>query len=413
MPPDLKAFTRYQKFVVALLAFLQFTIILDFVIISPLGAILMPSLNITPAQFGWVVSAYAFSAGASGFFAAAFADKFDRKKLLIFFYTGFILGTLVCGLAPDYELLLAARIFTGIFGGVIGSIVFAIMTDLFAYNQRGRVMGVLQTAFGASQILGIPVGLYLSSIFGWHAPFLMIVGIGLVVGVLIVVYLKPVDEHLKLGTETSAFKHLISTLKVPRYLLAFANTALLTTGAFMLMPFGSDFTVNNLGIAFDKLPIIYLTTGIAAVLMGPLIGRSADRFGKFHVFLFGALVTIPMVVVYTNMGTSPIHWVILVNIIFFVGIFSRTIPSQALISAIPSPDKRGSFMAVNSSLQQMAGGISSALAGLIVVKNTSGKLEHFDTLGYILVGTVLCTVVMVYYLRQIVEGKSSLAKNEI
>lgn len=405
MSPDLKAFTPYQKFVVGILAFLQFTIVLDFVIISPLGAILMPALKITPAQFGWVVSAYAFSAGAAGFLAAAFADKFDRKKLLLFFYAGFILGTLVCGLAPDYPLLLAARIFTGLFGGVIGSIVFAITTDLFPYEQRGRVMGVLQTAFGASQILGIPAGLYFSSLWGWHAPFIMIVILGLLAGFLILFYLKPVDGHLKLKSESNPLRHLLATIRIPRYLLAFANTALLTTGAFMLMPFGSAFTVNNMGIPFGKLPIIYLTTGLGAVLMGPFIGRAADKFGKFPVFVFGALVTIPMVIYYTNMGVTPLPLVILVNLIFFVGIFSRTIPSQALISAIPSPDKRGSFMAVNSSLQQVAGGLSSVVAGLIVVEGAGGKLEHFDTLGYILVGTVLATILTMHYLRRIVEGQ--------
>ena len=91
-------FTRYQKFVVAVLAFLQFTIILDFMIISPLGALLLKELHITTRQFGFVVSAYAFSAGASGLLAAGFADKFDRKRMLLFFYAGFLLGTLLCGL---------------------------------------------------------------------------------------------------------------------------------------------------------------------------------------------------------------------------------------------------------------------------------------------------------------------------
>ena len=136
-------FTRYQKIVLAILVFLQFTIILDFMILSPLGAILMPALNVSTTQFGMVVSAYAVSAALSGFLTAGFADKFDRKKLLLFFYGGFVLGTLLCGLAPNFEFLLGARIVTGLFGGVIGSIVMAILTDVFALQQRGRVMGFL------------------------------------------------------------------------------------------------------------------------------------------------------------------------------------------------------------------------------------------------------------------------------
>jgi len=400
---EIKKFTLYQKFVIAMLAFLQFTIILDFMIISPLGAVLMPALKISPAQFGLVVSAYAFSAGASGLLAAGFADRFDRKKMLLFFYVGFLLGTLVCGMAPDYPLLLAARIVTGIFGGVIGSIVMAISADLFAYEQRGRVMGILQTAFGASQILGIPAGLYFSSVWGWHAPFLMIVAIGALVGLLIFYNLRPVTEHLKIKSEKSPFAHLLATVKVPRFLLAFANTALLTTGAYMMMPFGTTFAVNNLEIPFTSLPILYLVTGLMSMLIGPLIGRSTDRFGKFPVFAFGACFTIPMVLIYTHMGPSPLWLLIIVQTLFFIGIFSRTIPSQALTSALPTPDRRGSFMAVNSSLQQVSGGLSSLVAGLIVVEGPGGKLEHFDTLGYILAVIVFTTIFLTYQIKLIVE----------
>ena len=125
------AFSTYQKCVVALLAFLQFTIILDFMIMSPLGATVMFALKVTPSQFGAVVSAYAFSAGISGILAAGFADRFDRKKLLLFFYSGFVLGTLLCGVAPSFHFLMFARMITGLFGGVIGSVVFAITADLF------------------------------------------------------------------------------------------------------------------------------------------------------------------------------------------------------------------------------------------------------------------------------------------
>jgi predicted MFS family arabinose efflux permease len=197
MAPRLK-FSGYQMFVVALLAFLQFSIVLDFMIISPLGAIIMPDLNIGPQRFGEIVSAYAFSAGVSGLLAAGFADRFDRKRFLLFFYTGFIAGTALCALAPNYPLLLAARIVTGLFGGVIASIVLAITTDLFALQMRGRVMGVVQTAFSASQVLGIPAGLYIANLWNWHAAFLMIALITIPVGLIIAFYMKPVAGHLAL-----------------------------------------------------------------------------------------------------------------------------------------------------------------------------------------------------------------------
>jgi predicted MFS family arabinose efflux permease len=171
LPPRERIFTRYQVFIIAILSILQFTVILDFMVLSPLGAMLLPTLHITTAQFGLVVSAYAFSAGASGILAAGFADNYDRKQLLVFFYAGFLVGTVFCALAPTYEFLLVARIVTGVFGGVIGSVGFAIISDLFRFEVRGRVMGFVQMSFAASQILGLPIGLLLANKFGWHSPF--------------------------------------------------------------------------------------------------------------------------------------------------------------------------------------------------------------------------------------------------
>jgi predicted MFS family arabinose efflux permease len=392
-------FTSYQKFLVAALAFLQFTIVLDFMILSPLGAILMPALNISNAQFGIVVSAYALSAGASGLFASGFADRYDRKKLLMFFYVGFLGGTLFCGLATSYPYLLAARIVTGIFGGVIGSIVLSIVTDLFPYEMRGRVMGVVQTAFAASQILGIPVGLYFSNIWGWHFPFLMIVAIGIIVGIVIALKLQPINSHLSLKTESTPLKHFAVTISNPRYLLAFLFMALLSMGGFMIMPFGSKFTVGNMGIPVGDLPMIYWVTGLCTIVTGPLIGRASDRIGKFKTFLFGTIVTILMVALYTNLGVTPLWLAIVVNSSLFVGIFSRMIPAQAFLSTVPDPHTRGSFMAISSSLQQISGGVAAMIAGLIIQDTTDGKIEHFDTLGYILIITCIVNAFIMYKLH--------------
>src|SRR5215831_12001131 len=233
MPPDQKSangFTPYQKFVVLSLAFLQFAVILDFMIVAPLGALVMPALQITPRDFGLVVSAYAFSAGASGLLVAGFADRYDRKKLLLFFYTGFVLGTLWCGLANSFPSLLAARIVTGVFGGVIGATIMAIITDLFQPSQRGRVMGIIQTSFAASQILGLPAGIYLSNHWNWHAPFLVMVAFGIVGGLVVAWKLQPVVAHLKERQEHSPWMHLYHTVLEPRHWSAFLTMMLLATG---------------------------------------------------------------------------------------------------------------------------------------------------------------------------------------
>jgi predicted MFS family arabinose efflux permease len=400
-------FTGYQKFVVAVLSFLQFTIILDFMIMSPLGAMMMPALNMTPGQFGMVVSAYAFSAGGSGLLAAGFADRFDRKKLLMFFYVGFMAGTICCALAPSFEFMMGARIVTGLFGGVIGSIVFAIITDLFPLEKRGRVMGFIQTSFAASQIMGIPAGLYISNLWGWHAPFVMIVAVSAVVGVFIVIYLRPIDGHLKLQIDRNPFHHLYITLTTPKYLLAFGTTALLSIGGYLLMPFGSNFTVHNMKIDIERLPLIYLVTGFAAIFIGPLVGKASDALGKYRVFVAGSLLSMMTVLYYTTMGPSPLYLVMTVNVVMFVAIFSRMIPSQTLMSAIPEAANRGSFMSISSSLQQIAGGIASVVAGAIVVQGKDGVLEHFDTLGYIMVGTASLSIFMMFFINRMVARRTN------
>jgi predicted MFS family arabinose efflux permease len=396
-------FTSYQIFMIAILAILQFTVILDFMVLSPLGAVLMEQLQIVPSQFGLVVSAYAFSAGASGLMAAGFADTFDRKRLLLFFYTGFIVGTLLCGLAGDYHSLLIARVITGLFGGVISSISYAIIADLFALEVRGRVMGFVQMAFAASQVLGIPIGLLLAEHFGWHSSFLMIVGISLIVGVLIVVYMKPITAHLHTRPEANAFSHLIHTLSQPRYLLAFATTTLLATGGFMLMPFGSAFAIYNLGVRMPELPLVYGVTGVFSIVFGPLIGRYSDRIGKYRTFCIGSVITILMVAVYNNLGLTPLWIVIALNVVIFVGVSSRMIPASALMTAIPRLQDRGAFMSINSSVQQISGGIGSAIAGLIVIQNGSSAIERYDTLGYIVIAAMIIAMVMMYFVNRMVK----------
>ena len=398
------AFSGYQKFVVAVLAFLQFTIVLDFMVLSPLGALVIPTLKITTAQFGLIVSAYAFSAGLSGFLTAGFADRFDRKKLLLFFYCGFLVGTLLCGLASDYHLLLLARMVTGVFAGVVGSISFAIVTDLFPLEMRGRVMGVIQTSFAASSVLGIPLALLLSTRWGWNAPFFMIVAVCAVVGGMIFIYMRPVAEHLKHHPDRSPLHHLIHTVSNRVYLQGFATTGLLTVGGFMLMPFMSVFIVHNIGLPVGQLPLLYLLTGAFSIVSGPLIGRASDALGKFKVFAFGCAVTIVMVVIYTHLHFNPL-WVLVVTVVLLqVGIFSRMISASALMSALPKPADRGSYMSISSSLQQVSGGISSMVAGLIVVQTPEGSLLHFDTLGYVLVCTTLLSLALMYLIDRRIKG---------
>lgn len=399
------SFSRYEIFVIAILTILQFSLILDFMVLSPLGPILRPALNISPAQFGAVVAAYAISAGLSGLLAAGFADRYDRKKLLLFFYTGFIIGTLFCGLAPTYNLLLAARIFTGIFGGVIGSITFAIVTDLFRMEMRGRVMGFIQMAFASSQVLGLPIGLYFANKWGWHSPFIMIVIVSVFVAIVIAIHLKPIDAHLKVKSDKSPFAHLFGTLSNVTYLKTFAATTLLATGGFMMMPFGADFGVHNLKLTLDDLPLLYMVTGVFSMVLGPLIGKLSDSWGKYRTFFVGSILMILIVVIYCNLGPTPLWLVMILNVVMFSGVSARMISSGALVSGVPDQLDRGAFMSLNASAQQISGGIASYIAGMIVVQSTTGELLHYDILGYVVAVSIVITIALMWFVDRYVAAK--------
>jgi predicted MFS family arabinose efflux permease len=396
--------SNYQKLVMVILAITQFTVILDFMVMSPLGDILMKSMSINPKQFGIAVSAYAFSAGASGLLAAGFADNYDRKKILIFFYVGFIVGTFFCGIAQTYETLVAARIFTGIFGGVILSICNAIITDIYSLGLRGRVMGIIQMGFAASQVLGIPISLFLANKYNWHSPFLMIVALSIVILIVILLRMKPVDAHLSIKTDRNVFAHLKHVLIFKNYRIAFLATAFLSMVGYLMMPFGSAFAVNNLGIPQLKMPIVFLCTGISSLIVMPIVGRLCDKYNKANIFAIGSIWALIIILIYVNRGITPLWAVISLNVLMFMGIMSRMIPANILTSAIPKPEDRGAFMSVNSSLQQIAGGLATMLAGLIIVqKDKNSPLENYPLLGYLGVFIMLLCIWLIYRVAKLVK----------
>lgn len=396
--------TAYQKTVVALLSFVQFTVVLDFMILSPLGPIVMPALHIGPGQFGLVVSAYAFSASVAGLLAAGFADKFDRKRLLLTFYFGFLAGTFLCGIAPSFHLLLAARVVTGLFAGVISSTSYAIVADLFPPSARGRAMGSIQSSFAASQVMGIPVALYLANHFGWNGPFLMIAGVGALMGIVIATQLEPIREHLAAQHDSHPMVHLWRTATNRRYLVGFAATMLVATGGFMLHPFASNFAVHNLGVPLDRLPAMYMAAGVVGMFVGPVMGRVADSFGKFRLLVVSSLAGMVTVWWWTGLGAIPLWFAIASNCLLFAIINTRQVATMAIIAGVPSPRDRGAYMAVSSSLQQFAGGISATVAGLLVVQSPSGRIENFQVLGWVVVAAMALTLAQMANVNRMVES---------
>ncbi len=399
--------SKYQWLVVAILALTQFTVVLDFMVMSPLGDLLMKDLQVKPYQFGIVVSSYALAAGMSGFLTAGFADRFDRKRLLVFFYSGFIIGTLFCGLAQSYEQLVLARIFTGIFGGVMSSIAMAIVADLFSLQQRGRVMGFMQMGFGLSQILGIPISLYIAAHSDWQMPFYMIVVLSLIMLTAILIAMKPVRDHLGQKTAHSAFKHLLTTIQNRNYRIGFMATAFMSLGGYFMMPWGSAFAVNNVGISQKELPLLFMIVGISTFMIMPLIGLLADKINKFQLFMWASITMIFAVVVYVHLGQTTLLILIIVNIFMMGGIMARMVPSQALTSSVPEAHDRGAFMSINASLQQIAGGIAAIIGGKIVWQHSpSSPLMNFDLLGYVVISVIIINIYLTRRVYLYVDRKN-------
>jgi predicted MFS family arabinose efflux permease len=270
-------------------------------------------------------------------------------------------------------------------------------------------MGFVQMAFAGSQILGVPIGILLANAWGWHSTFFMVAGLATVIGVVIVMRVKPLTGHLTLQRDKTPVQHLWHTIQKRDYRIGFLATAMLSMGGFMIMPFTSAFLVNNVLIAQERLPVIFFFTGIASMIIMPLIGRLSDRFDKFKIFTIGSFIACVMIVIYTNLTPVPIWIVILINVILFMGIMSRMVPSQALSSAVPEPYDRGAYMSINSSLQQMAGGFAAMFAGFIVIQRTkTSPLEHFNWLGYVMVGIILLCLYLVYRMSVMVRKKIAL-----
>lgn len=387
-----------SSIILLLLAAINFTHILDFMIMMPLGNYLMPYFKIHPAQFTYLVAAYTISAGISGFLAAFFVDNFDRKKVLLFGYIGFLLGTLACGLAPTYPFLLAARLLAGTFGGLIGAQVLSIISDMFTYEHRGKAMGSVMSAFAIASTLGVPFSLYLANLFSWHAPFLMVVLIGAITVPLIFRYIPTLNKHIVQDAARPTLQQrwaiMQNVLDSSQQRLALVFSGMIMLGHFLVIPFINPFLEFNKGFSKTQTPMVYLFGGIASFFAANLLGKLADRRGKLKVFTICILLSLPLVVMLTNLPDMPFAWVLVLFASWFVLSTGRGVAAQALVSNVIPPATRGSFMSFNSSIQQLGTSVASLLAGIIVVERGNGQIGNYPLVGVVsVVVLVVCVLI--------------------
>ncbi len=367
-----------ERWLLVTLAGIQFTHVLDFMIMMPLGPQFTRIFGINDAQFGLLVSAYTLAGGLAGLAASTFIERFGRKRLLLTLYGFFFLSAVACSLAPGYWALMGARIAAGLFGGVLSGMSQTIVGDVIPFQRRGRAMGIVMTSFSAASVAGVSVGLWLAEHFGWHAPFVGIAVLCAVLGVFAAMTLPPLDSHLRQRNPSSAKQRIVAVLAESNHRRAFAFTALVMLGGFSLVPFLAINAQFGVGLRQDQIPYIYLFGGLGALLTARWFGRLADRFGKVRCFrLMTVFVIVPMFAMTLLPFGSPLWLLLVVSTVFMTLMSGRMIPSMAIVTSAANPALRGTFMTLNSSAQSAAMGLAALLGGHLISRDALGHVQGF------------------------------------
>ena len=370
--------SQRENWLLFTLAGIQFTSILDFMIMMPLGPQFTRIFNINEAQFGLLVSAYTLAAGFAGLAASTFIERFSRKRMLLTLYVFFCLAGLACALAPGYGALMAARIAAGLFGGILSSMAQTIVADVIPFERRGRAMGIVMTSFSAASVAGVPTGLWLADQYGWHAPFFAIVGLSVVLGVFAAITLPALDAHLGSGAQTSAFKRIRTVLGESNHHRAFLLSALMMFGGFTVVPYIAINLQYGVGLRQDQIFQVYLFGGLGALLLARWFGRLSDRWGKVKTFrLMAVAVILPMFATTLMPFGAPMWAVLGTSTLFMICMNGRMIPGMALVSSAANPALRGTFMTLNSSAQSAAMGCAAFVGGMLIGRNAEGHIEHY------------------------------------
>ena len=384
-----------ERYLLLTLAGIQFSHILDFMIMMPLGPILIKAFGIGTHEFGLLVASYSFSAALSGLLSATFVDRFERKRLLLSMFALFGLATLACGLAPGYATLLIARGLAGAFGGVMGAMVQTIVADVIPFARRAKASGIVSTAFSISTIAGVPLSLWLANHFQWRAPFILI---AVLTALFIMVGWRILPElrlHISAHKRAHPFVEMFAVLRDPNHLRALLFTGMLLFSGFTVIPYITIYAVGNVGISMHDIPFIYLAGGAATLITARYIGVKADLHGKVQIYRLVAVAALLPLFVVTNMGAVPLWAWLLCTTTFFVLVSGRMIPAMAIVTSAAQPKLRGTFMSLNASIQQLASGLASVLAGFIITQNSAGQIINYAAVGYIAMAANVLAIIFV------------------
>ena len=375
---------KNERLLLFLLSIIQFAHILDFMIIMPLGKTLMKSMDISPQQFTFIVASYSIAAFAMSLLSALFIDRFDRKYALLFLNAGFTIGTLACSFAPDYWGFLAARSLAGAFGGTISALILSIIADTIPYERRSTAMGFVMTAFSAASILGVPAGIYLSATYSWRAPFFILGLLSILVTLMIYFIIPSLRKHLETGLpRVNPFRNIYDILKNDNQRKALLFNVVLMLGHFTIIPFLAPYMESNIGFSEYDVTYIYLIGGGFTVVLLPLYGKLADKYGNLEVFTIANFLALFSIFAITNLPAVSLAVALCVTSSYFVVASGRSVPATTMVTSVVRPENRGSFMSLRASVVQLSLGLGSVIAGMIVTENPDGTLANYSYVGYI------------------------------
>ena len=381
------------------LAGIQFSHILDFMIMMPLGPLLMRELGITTHEFGLLVASYSFSAALSGLLAATFVDRFERKRLILVMFLLFGLATLACGLAPSYATLIIARGLAGAFGGVLGALVQTIIGDTIPFARRATASGTVSAAFSFSTVAGVPLSLWLASYFQWRAPFIFIVILVAIFMVVAIRVLPEIRHHMSQEKQAHPFSALFAVMRDANHWRAMTLSALIIFSGFTVIPYITVYAVNNIAISQHDIAYIYLVGGAATLVTARLIGRWADAIGKVKVYRIVALAAMLPVLAVTQIQSASLALWVACTTFFFVLVSGRFIPAMAIITSAAQPKLRGTFMSLNGTVQSLAMGLAATLSGFIITQDATGNIVGYQNVGYV---AIVANLLAIWYVSRIV-----------
>ena len=420
------------------LAGIQFSHIVDFMVMMPLGPQIMEAFGISAAAFGLLVSSYTYTGAVSGLITASVIDRFDRRRYLLVVFSGFILASMACGLAQSYFWLVAARATAGAFGGIMGALIFTISADHIPYVRRGKASGVIMSAFSLSTVIGVPLSLTLATHWGWRMPFFAIGAVSL--GLLYLAWREiprksrahghgPAagvaaahgahDAHTASGAAVDsrgATVHhaapplepalilrrlgpLRDVLRARHCQIAMGLSMLVLFSSFLLIPYITVHLVYDVGVRLEQIPLMYLFGGAASFFSARIIGRLADRYGKLKVYRRVALLSLIPLVWLPNMGASPLWLALICTTLFFVLVPGRMVAVSAAIVSAPPPSQRARFMAVNTAAQQLAMGSAAIIGGLLLTARPEGG---FDGMVWVSLASLLATLLGIWWSHRVV-----------